>query len=99
MSTPQFNREFLGSFEPQIDPALLKLAEEYHERTEAFDRTACTGPIRNGSIMPSNGFELRAVNRNAHEVRKDIQKRASRIGFSPMHLYPAIRYASRMGRT
>jgi hypothetical protein len=30
----------------------LELAERYHRETEAYDRTVCTGPIRDGSVMP-----------------------------------------------
>ncbi|HEV3436895.1 MAG TPA: hypothetical protein VG122_06030 [Gemmata sp.] len=71
--------------------ALWDLAKEYHERTEAYDRTVCTGPIgRDGGIMPANGRESGLINRNAAAVRKEIAARAVEMGFTLDKLQEAI---------
>lgn len=44
---------------------LAAAAEQYVAETEAYDRTVCTGPIKQGSIMPVGSHELSLVNRNA----------------------------------
>ena len=46
-------------------------AFEYLDRTEAFDRTVCTGPIINHEIRPNNGRELALINKNAKQVLKE----------------------------
>ncbi len=69
---------------------LLKLAEEYHERTESFDCTVCTGRIRNGSIMPSNGEELGIINHNAKKIRQDILRKAFAKRLTEKELQEAI---------
>jgi len=45
-----FQREYLGvPWTPSPEQKQLReLAREYHERTEAYDRTVCTGPIVRG---------------------------------------------------
>lgn len=56
--------EYLCSFEPsERDRCLCELAKRYHEVTEAYDRTVCTGPIRDGSILPANPDEMVLINR------------------------------------
>jgi hypothetical protein len=49
-----------------------KPAVEYLDRTEAFDRTVCTGPIINGEIRPANGVEVVLINRNAKHILKEV---------------------------
>lgn len=55
------------------------LADEYHRRCEAYDRIVCTGPIRNGEILPASSQELDRINRHAHMVRREPILRAECI--------------------
>ena len=61
---------------------LFELAEEYHHRTEEYDRTVCTGPIKHGGILPSTGKEHALINRNAKAIMEEIVSRAEYIGFN-----------------
>ena len=72
-----FENMYLGRFEVDDEQKLLyDLAEEYHTRTEAYDRSICTGPIgHGGGILPDNREEYIRINRNALEVKKDILQR------------------------
>src|SRR3989337_3905382 len=56
------------------------LAQRYHAEAEAFDRTVCTGPIREGSILPANPREMAAISRNANTLRKQIMTQAAPFG-------------------
>lgn len=47
-------------------------ALEYLDRTEAFDRAVCSGPIIDDEIRPANRREVLLINRNAKQVLKDI---------------------------
>lgn len=68
------------------------LAREYNDRTEAYDRTVCTGPITHGEIRPMNHHELALINRNALKVRREIEDRAMRErGIDRIELIKAIR--------
>jgi hypothetical protein len=67
-----------------------ELAERYHRETEAYDRTVCTGPIRDGSVMPIGSHELALVNRNAIKVRKQIMAEAAAAGISAEDMRRAI---------
>jgi hypothetical protein len=69
---------------------LFDLAEEYHFRTEAYDRTVCTGPIRHGGIMPITGEERSLVNRHARSVMQEMVCRAESIGFQPEAMHGII---------
>jgi hypothetical protein len=60
------------------DRYLYALAAEYHERTEAYDRMVCTGPICHGAIMPATPHEMALINRNALAVMRGLQDRAMR---------------------
>lgn len=53
------------------DP-LESLATWYHEETESYDRTVCTGPIIRGSIMPNGCDEYALINKNARKVFRCI---------------------------
>ena len=44
---------------------LSAAAEQYIAETEAYDRSVCSGPIQQGSIMPAGSHEFGLVNRNA----------------------------------
>lgn len=68
-------KQFGTMFDPFPRPSQLqldieRLSEEYHERTETYDRTVCTGPIRYGAIIPSNDLEYRSCASNARNVLK-----------------------------
>jgi hypothetical protein len=63
-----------------------ELAERYHAETEAYDRTVCTGPIRDGSIMPRDYREFGLVNRNAMKVRKQIMEEAAMAGIDAQYM-------------
>jgi hypothetical protein len=58
--------ELRGTWEP--DPKLesaVKLWRDYYDECEAYDRTVCSGPNRNGSAMPANQDQARLINRHA----------------------------------
>ena len=88
--------EWLSSFmcvpwEPsERDKQLNELANQYHERTEDYDRTVCTGPIINGEIRPVHPHERSLINQNAHRVHREIQKEARIQGFTSLELQKAI---------
>jgi hypothetical protein len=86
---------FYQEWEPsEKDRKLYKLAKQYHDETEAFDRTVCTGPIINGSIMPVGNREFVEVNRNAYKVRARIIAEAAQHGITTREMSDAIgRYA------
>lgn len=67
-----------------------ELAQRYHRATEAYDRTVCTGPIRDGSVMPIGPHELALVNRNAIKVREQIMHEAAQHGISRQDMARAI---------
>jgi hypothetical protein len=67
-----------------------ELAQRYHDQTEAFDRTVCTGPILHGSIMPVTPHEMAQVNRNAILVRKQIMLEAGQHGITAAEMRHAI---------
>ena len=82
----------LGNFEiTKRDQKLYELATRYHTETEAYDRTVCTGPVRDDSIMPATHREMALINRNAMAVRKRIAAEAERDGFTREELAQAIR--------
>lgn len=72
------------------DYKLHELAKRYHAATEAYDRTVCTGPIRDGSIMPIGPHEMALVNRNAIAVRKRIMHEAEHHGITRQEMAHAI---------
>lgn len=64
------NTAFANLYQSDFTPTeserrLSAAAEQYVVETEAYDRIVCTGPIKYGSIMPTNSYERRLVNRNA----------------------------------
>lgn len=90
-----FRREYLGiTHQETADERKLRaLAEDYHRRTEAYDRTICTGPILRGGIMPANGWESSQINRHAKAVRDELEVEAAKLGFTPQQWRDAIRRA------
>ena len=91
-----FQREYLGA--PRTpspeEKRLRELAREYHQRTEAYDRTVCTGPIVRGGIMPATGEERALITRNANAMRYDLGVEAAKLGFTPKQWQEAISNAA-----
>lgn len=70
---------------------LQELAEEYHRRTEEYDRTVCTGPIKDGVILPRHPGEYCLIAANARFVLKEIMEKAAVSGHSRPEVFDAIR--------
>jgi 2-hydroxychromene-2-carboxylate isomerase len=88
-----YYEEYLfGNWSSRIAPELFELVKQYYERTEAYDRTVCTGPIRNGGIMPADGFQLGLICRNARRKMKELTTKALQMGFSDEQFNSAFRY-------
>lgn len=88
--------ELIYQCEPERRPLELdELAEEYHRRCEAYDRVVCTGPIREGAIMPATSRERVLISRHARELRAELLARAARMGYSAVQFGEAIRAAER----
>lgn len=98
LSPEQVRALFYGEFSIEgRDSDLVKLAGEYYDRTEAFDRTVCTGPKTRDGIMPANHAELAAVNRNADQVRAELLERAIAAGFTRDQFKEAMMHRLRSG--
>jgi hypothetical protein len=97
--TPEQHRAlFQGRFSIEAqDSELVALAEEYERRAEAYDRTVCTGPIGPDGIMPATHAELAAINRHAHQVRRELVERAVRAGFTETQFKEAMMHQARRG--
>lgn len=50
----------------------------------------CTGPIRDGSVMPIGPHEMALVNRNAIKVREQIMHEAAQHGISRQDMARSI---------
>jgi hypothetical protein len=100
LTPEQYRALFYGEFSIEgQDPDLVALAEEYDRRTELYDRTVCTGPIGPDGIMPATHAELAAINRHAHQVRRELVDRAVRAGFTEAQFKEAMMYQARRGPT
>jgi hypothetical protein len=75
---------------PPPDARLFSLARAYHERTEAYDRTVCTGPIGRDGILPATPREMGLINRNASIVMREILNEGQMLGFTLAELRRAI---------
>ena len=87
--------EYLKQYEQEWRPTerernAAELAARYHLETESYDRTVCTGPIRDSSVMPIGPHEMALVNRNAIKVRKQIMHEATQHGISRQDIAHAI---------
>ena len=69
---------------------LIELAGRYHELTEAYDRTVCTGPIVSGSIEAMSPRESALCSRNALRVLSDIERQAAAHEIDANELLRAI---------
>lgn len=61
---------------------LYNLAVEYHNVTEKFDRSICTGEPRHGDAFPSNDWERGQINKNAKSQYIRLSGEAFKLGFS-----------------
>ena len=86
-----FAAAYTMEWEPtEKDRLLYDLATRYHDETEAYDRTVCTGPIVRGSIQPFRPWEMAAINRNARQVFDRIAQEAARHDISRAELWHAV---------
>ncbi len=84
--------EYLGTWSyTEKDRKIDDLAKRYHELTEAYDRTVCTGPIVNGSSQPSTPTESALINRNAKTVLSSLLLEAEISEITKPELMAAIR--------
>jgi hypothetical protein len=88
--TPAERRSVFECEFPPPDARLFALARAYHERTEAYDRTVCTGPIGRDGIMPATPRERGLINRNAGIVMREILHEGQMLGFTLAELRHAI---------
>lgn len=72
------------------DNKLHELAKRYHDETEAYDRTVCTGPVVRGSIQPMRPRETALISRNAQRVFDGIAREAACHGISRAELWRAV---------
>lgn len=100
LTPEQMRALFHGQFSIEgQDPDLVNLAAEYYRRTEAYDRTVCTGPIGPDGVMPATRAELAAINGYAHQVRHELVDRALRAGFTASQFKEAMMHQVRLGPT
>jgi hypothetical protein len=91
MKPGDYIKQYLSEFPPP-DQFIHDLANEYHERCEAYDRTVCSGPIGpEGGILRGTPRERGLINRNAYAVRKELLRRAVDKGRTGEELDRAIR--------
>lgn len=83
--------EYFGQYTPtDKDRIKHELVKRYHEKTEAYDRSVCNGPIINGSIMPLTAYESKLISKYAFNLRTQLIKEAEQEGISPKELRSAI---------
>jgi hypothetical protein len=82
---------FQQDFQPsELDHKLYELAVRYHKETEAFDRTVCTGPVIDGSVMPVTPCEAAVVNANARKLFRQLGEEAKALGATGVEFRKAI---------
>jgi hypothetical protein len=88
----KFETEMFGMFHvPSEKEVMLRaMAVEYLDRTEAFDRTICSGPVKQGFIMPATCREWSIISTHANSVLLELTQRASAIGFTRIDMLSAI---------
>ena len=87
-----FEREYQVTFpiKTKEEIRLRELAEVYHTACEEYDRTICTGRIKDGVILPATGAEVAEVSRHARIVRDVLWRQAAQLGFSHQQWLQAI---------
>jgi hypothetical protein len=87
----EFHRWMRSEWTPtEEDNKLHELAQRYHDETEAYDRTVCTGPIVDGSIQPFGGRQTVLINQHARQVFLRIETEAASHGISKAEMWRAI---------
>ena len=95
MSFNEFYKQHMCEWVPtEQERKAVELAERYHLETEAYDRTVCTGPIRDGSILPATPHEAAQINRNVIRVRERIICEAAAHGINKQDMARAISRAA-----
>ena len=61
---------------------LQELVREFSQKCDAFDNVVCTGPIVDGSRIPSNDWERRFSTQYVHRMRQEIKRKAQELGYS-----------------
>lgn len=75
-----FADQYLCAFrQTPAEMQLHQVAESYVNKTEAYDRTVCTGPIIHGSIQPVTQRERALVNRHALDLLDRLVKAHSHL--------------------
>ena len=91
LGVDEYRKQYEQEWRPtERERKAAELAARYHSETDAYDRTVCTGPIRDGSVMPIGQHEMALVNRNAIKVREQIMHEAARHGISRQDMARAI---------
>jgi hypothetical protein len=70
----EFEQQYLGEFATMEMPTEDLMAIHYHLRCEIYDRMVCSGKDVSGDAKPMNSYQLMLVNRNALEVRTQLQR-------------------------
>lgn len=85
-----FGKQFMGTFEiSEKDRFLYDLAQQYHERCEAYDQTVCTGR-RDGIAIPRDSEQLGLINRHALQVRRELLQQVLAKGLTKNDFIRAI---------
>lgn len=92
-SDDHFQREYLGMpFQPTEEVRQLhKLAQEYVERTDAYDRKVFTGPVVNGCASPTVRESVWS-HRYAVTIWVDLIGKVHDLGFVPVDFQAAIQH-------
>ncbi len=72
------------------DRKIDELAKQYHELTEAYDRTVCTGEIIKGAILPATARQAALTHINAKQVMRDLVRQAEPHAITEAELKKAI---------
>ena len=62
-------------FDEEYNRMAYKIGKEYHDTCEAYDQTVCQHKNERGVAIPTTGYELGLVGKNARMVMKDISVR------------------------
>lgn len=88
----EFIQEHMGRPHGEFEEETLRLALEYHDETEAFDKRACSREAADGTAVPVGTREILDINRNA---RKVFANKAKVCRQGPEALWSAIREVGR----
>lgn len=73
------------------EQVLDRLAAQYHEQCETFDRIHCKGTSpRTGHALPVDNDEFITINRHALKIKRELTEEASRHGITAHELSRAI---------